>query len=122
MPGTVSVSTCLTADVASELLLSQMHGADSGRAFSDALAEHIPTRVSYWFDLDHGDVIDSLKKGNTLRFINHHPDRQNVAPRGEQIFPCPAPVLTSTASHVPRLELPHCHLYVSPSTELDEQR
>ncbi|BGP02454.1 hypothetical protein NBRC10513v2_006099 [Rhodotorula toruloides] len=37
--------------------------------------------VSYWFDVDKSDAIDSALLGSGMRFINHDPKRANVVPQ-----------------------------------------
>ncbi|KAJ8294353.1 Histone-lysine N-methyltransferase EZ1 [Rhodotorula toruloides] len=37
--------------------------------------------VSYWFDVDKSDAIDSAVLGSGMRFINHDPKRANVVPQ-----------------------------------------
>ncbi|BGP25087.1 hypothetical protein JCM10295v2_004007 [Rhodotorula toruloides] len=37
--------------------------------------------VSYWFDVDQSDAIDSALLGSGIRFINHNPKHENVVPQ-----------------------------------------
>ncbi|GAA5983870.1 hypothetical protein JCM10908_005957 [Rhodotorula pacifica] len=37
--------------------------------------------VSYWFEVDNADAVDSVELGGPTRFINHDPELANVEPR-----------------------------------------
>ncbi|POY75135.1 hypothetical protein BMF94_1765 [Rhodotorula taiwanensis] len=37
--------------------------------------------VSYWFEIDQAEAVDSVEFGGNTRYINHHPDKANVEAR-----------------------------------------